>query len=318
MSAKKQKLSSKLNKNQKTKVAVAKRKPSTKKGTTKKKVQRQSITVRKKLTIIEENLNEKKELVKEEFSKKKKKEVADSNSARLKTKKRKVDILKWLREFILVIKNFIIYIFDKAKNYKRLITITMIILIIFATGVAVYKKLDKQDVFTYYGAYQIGDKVVLPDGSIWYVVDYSNNKTARIKLLAEKPIDVNNDGKIDNKDKLPFDKNEKAEYNKKNEGNIAHYLEMTYKSTLGDLKGTIAVNLLTSKEYIKLRDSFEFGYEWKNGNFLASTTLGYWWINTIQNSKVYTVNTIGSYVLLPSTKENYVRPVITIDKVNIK
>ena len=84
------------------------------------------------------------------------------------------------------------------------------------------------------------------------------------------------------------------------------------------IKGNYTVDLLTSKEYVQLRDSLKLGYEWNEGNFLASSTVGYWWIKEIKNNKIYVVNTKGSYVLINANGLNYVRPVVTLDKSNIE
>lgn len=60
-----------------------------------------------------------------------------------------------------------------------------------------------------YKEFFIGEKVILPDNSIWYVVENSSSNIKTVKLLKETQIDINNDGKINDNDKMKFyNKNE--------------------------------------------------------------------------------------------------------------
>ena len=101
----------------------------------------------------------------------------------------------------------------------------------------------------------------------------------------------------------------------KDEGSAPYYLDATYKSYLNDKVIKIEeAGLLTSKQYIKIRNIMNYGYEWSEQNILAGEQLGTWWINSSQNDKVFAVGTTGSYKLFDSTKRNYVRPVIIVKK----
>lgn len=166
-----------------------------------------------------------------------------------------------------------------------------------------------------YPEYFIGEKVVLKDDSIWYVIEDSDDKLSTVKLIKETQIDINGDGIFDGNDKKAFSSNGNIEYNKEDKASIAYYLENEYKPHLNGSVGTIKeISLMTSKEFVKVREKMEYGYEWSEGNWLANTTLGTWWINTSQNESIYAVSIKGSYKLYKASQSNYIRPVITIEK----
>ena len=166
-----------------------------------------------------------------------------------------------------------------------------------------------------YNIFEIGQSLYLNDNSKWYVIEDKGRTSATVTLLCANILDINNDGTIDDNDKLPFSNNGSAEYNTKDEGSVPHYLETTYKTYLNEKVIKIeAVELLTSKQYIKIRNIMNYGYEWTEQNILAGQQLGTWWINSYQNEKVFAVGTTGSYKLFDSTKRNYVRPVIIVNK----
>ena len=82
--------------------------------------------------------------------------------------------------------------------------------------------------------------------------------------------------------------------------------------------GVKEIRLLTSDEYIALRDQMEFGYDWNEGNWLASEDTKTWWLRTSKYSHIYVVTERGSYMLDEATNKNYIRPVIKVLKNYVK
>ena len=158
------------------------------------------------------------------------------------------------------------------------------------------------------------------DQSIWYVVEDSGNREETVKLLKESLIDVNGDSKFNDQDKKRYNTLNESNYDVSNETSVAHYLETEYKNDLENSVGKISeISLLTSKEFVKIREKMGFGYEWTTGNWLASKTIGPWWvISSPKPDSVYTVTTTGSYKLTNANTFNYVRPTIVIKKEQVK
>ena len=74
---------------------------------------------------------------------------------------------------------------------------------------------------------------------------------------------------------------------------------------------------MTSKEFVRVRDYLGYGYEWTEGNFLASYDIGYYWINS-ENEKLYAVGPRGTYRMSSKETLYFVRCVITVSKDNLK
>lgn len=205
---------------------------------------------------------------------------------------------------------------QKEKLKKTMLVLLIIIVSLFVVAVLLYKFNDKvREQFTIYDTYTIGEKVKLKDGSLWYVVTDSKNSEKTVKLLSEKIIDINKDSKYDKNDKLKYNSLKVAEYDITNEDSSAKYLNDTYKLELEELVGKIEeISLLTSREFVKIRERMGFGYEWSTENWLAGSSLSEWWIISSQNEKVYAVTKTGTYKLYSPDSTNYVRPTIVIDK----
>ena len=209
---------------------------------------------------------------------------------------------------------------ERKKQKEKIKKISLVLLIVAVTVVLVLYLLFKYNgyvkkQFKTYPSYLIGDKIVLKDSSIWYVVKDSSSSEENIKLVKENVLDISGDSKIDNNDKLKYNSNNNAVLDDKNENSVAFYLKNTYKNELQDKVGeVINIGLLTTKEYIKIRDKMGFGYEWSDGNWLANQSLDNWWIDSEQNGKVYAVNPNGSFKLYNAVSSNLVRPVIEIKK----
>ena len=201
------------------------------------------------------------------------------------------------------------------KNIILFLIIVFIIIVVFFALIKYNDFVKKQ--LAVYDVYKIGDKIELNDGSIWYVVKDSDSKEATITLLDDALLDANRDGIVNDTDKYPYNTENKAEYNIENENSVANFLNKEYKETLNNLGKVSEVRLLTSKEYVKIRERMNFGYEWTD-NWLASSTNFRWWIDSSQNDKVYIVKSNGTYTLVSPSTMNYVRIVIKIDKESVR
>ncbi len=203
---------------------------------------------------------------------------------------------------------------------KKIVLFVFIVLLLFVSCFILLKYANriKRRLKTY-DEYYIGEEVILKDKSVWYVIENSDKKTDTVKLLKKTQIDINGDEKFDSHDKKKFSTSGKAEYDSSDKNSVAYYLENDYKSYLSkNVGGVYDVGLITSKEFVKVRNTMGFGYEWNNDdNWLANKNLDVWWINSVQNGKIYVVTKSGSYKLLDASKENYIRPVIIIAKSNV-
>ena len=212
---------------------------------------------------------------------------------------------------------------EKEKNRKlikkTLLIVAIVTALIFLTTFVImkYSKYLKEKSYVYQ-VYTIGEKVTLKDSSVWYVVEDSEANESTVKLLKEAPLDVNEDGKLDDEDKHIYNASNEALYDNTDNNSIGKYLQDVYRLELQKKVGSIdEVTLLTSKEYVKIREKMGFGYEWTEGNWLASSSYGYWWVISNQNEKVYAVGPNGSYKIYQADSYNFIRPVIIIGKEHV-
>ena len=208
----------------------------------------------------------------------------------------------------------------KRSTGKAIITFA-IMLLLFLGSVVVVKKLKgrMKSTLNMYTPYKTGELVTLKDSSKWYVIADSSADKPTVKLLKEVPIDINENDNIDAGDQIQYSKDGKIEYDSSTEGSIANYLETKYKSELTEKVGKIEnVSLLTSEEYVKARNKMGYSYEWSEGNWLASSTLGTWWLGSSKKNGILVVTPKGNYRLYSVSQQGYVRPVITIDKDLVK
>ena len=217
-------------------------------------------------------------------------------------------------------KSFVAKKKEEKEQLKKSIIVLLIIIITIALAVFIlynYNDFVKKQLAVY-DIYEIGDKVELKDNSIWYVVENSDSKSETVKLLKDTPVDINDDSKLDINDTIKYNSNNIPEYDVTLADSVGNYLSENYKLKLQEKIGAIeAISLLTSKEFVKIRNKMGFGYEWSEGNWLANNDIGTWWIISKQNEKVYCVTSIGSYKLQSPISPNYVRPTIVIKKANI-
>lgn len=210
---------------------------------------------------------------------------------------------------------------EKKKEEKIKYTKRGIYFIVFVIGIVSllmlidYLKITNARSFFKYVEYKTGQRIRLKDGSFWYVVDNSLGNNNKVILLKETIVDINNDDKIDNNDKIRFNTNAKNEYDIKSKDSVGEYLEKEYKKKLNNKIGNvIEIRLLKSREFVKMREELGFPFEWKTENILAGKTLGVWWIEGVNKDSVYAVTIRGVYKLYKPGDYNYIRPVIVIDK----
>lgn len=164
--------------------------------------------------------------------------------------------------------------------------------------------------------YHIGQKILLKDNIEYYCIENCSRENRIFKLLKVDPLDINNDYIIDNNDKIEFDLSKSNIYDISNKENIGYFL-YNFSKTIS-LKNTEPLRLLTSEEYINIRDYMNFGYDWDDGNWLANDYIGSWWLETAFLKSIYAVTSRGSYKLSLPNDKNYIRPVIVTYKDNIK
>ena len=176
--------------------------------------------------------------------------------------------------------------------------------------------INKIQIIFKYRNYYIGEKIILKNNLEYYCIDNCTSENRAFKLLKADPLDINNDCIIDEKDKVSFDISKSNKYSISSKENIGFYLENLDINT--ELKNTTAFRLLTSEEYIKIRDTLNFGYDWDNDNWLANKQIDSWWLETSFVKSVYTVTPRGTYKMLLPNEKSYVRPVIVTYKDNVK
>ena len=210
---------------------------------------------------------------------------------------------------------------QKRRKYPKRILITLLILIILGSaGFIFYKKYQdkiKHDL-NMYDVYYLGQQVKLSDDSIWYIVDLSDGSKADVTLLSNTVIDTNGDGQITDADRMQFSSGS-TKYDILDNTSIAYFLENQYKQKIEEKVGEInSISLMESKQFVKIRDTLQYGYEWDGENILTSNTMYYYYLATSQNEKMYIVNRRGSYKMVKPTDKYYVRIVINVDKSLIK
>lgn len=212
---------------------------------------------------------------------------------------------------------FIIERKENRKKTAKILIIIAIIAIVLGLGIFFLIKYNEhvKQSLRIYDLYEIGDVVELKDSSRWYVIEKSDKDNSTIKVLKETQIDINKDGTFNDADKKKYNSTGNSTYDNKDTEGVAYYLENEYKKDLEEQNGKIEeVSLLTSKEFVKVRNKMGYGYEWTTNNWLANTSLDTWWVISEQNKKIFSVTRIGSYKLYNPTDLNYVRPTIVIKK----
>ncbi len=196
----------------------------------------------------------------------------------------------------------------------------LVLIILGSAGFIFYKKYQdkiKHDL-NMYEVYTLGQQVKLADDSIWYVVDTSDGSRADVNLLSQTSIDTNGDGQVNDADRMQFSSGS-VKYDVLDSTSIAYFLQNQYKQKLEEKVGEInSISLMESKQFIKMRDTLQYGYEWDGENILTTNTMYLYYLATSQNEKMYIVNRRGTYKMVNPTEKYYVRIVINVDKTSIK
>ncbi len=114
---------------------------------------------------------------------------------------------------------------------------------------------------------------------------------------------------------VQYHKDNSTEYSTDDENSIASVLKKDIKGKYEEKIGKIQeMNVLSSKEYVKIRERMNFGDEWTTPNWLANGGLKNYWIQSDKNNKVFVVTEKGTFYLSESNKTKFVRPTIIIKK----
>lgn len=203
---------------------------------------------------------------------------------------------------------------NKKKRKIVLISILSILIIALILPIIIFKR--EPIIFTF-KSFNAGEKVTF-SGTEWYVIKDTGIDEKEVELISKLPFDLNRDGKINESDTLEFDTENSVEYTTVDKNNIGYYINNAVLNMIEEKSGVKEIRLLTSDEYIALRDQMEFGYDWNEGNWLASEDTKTWWLRTSKYSHIYVVTERGSYMLDEATNKNYVRPVIKVLKNYVK
>jgi hypothetical protein len=209
---------------------------------------------------------------------------------------------------------------QKRRKYpKRILIFALVVLILVSGGYLFYKKYQdkiKHDL-NMYDVYEIGEQVKLTDDSVWFVADKTDGSMASVLLLSSTLTDVNEDGHIDDNDKKQYSSGN-YKYDVKDESSIAYYLENELKPKLENKIGKInSISMIDSKVFVRIRDKFQYGYEWENENILTNNGVHEYFVATT-HEKIYYVSRSGAYRLANATDRHYVRYVINVNKDLIK
>ena len=203
---------------------------------------------------------------------------------------------------------------NKKKKKVILISILSVLIIAVILPIIIFKR--EPIIFTF-KSFNAGEKVTF-SGTEWYVIKDTGIDEKEVELISKLPFDLNRDGKIDESDTVEFDTENSVEYTTVDKNNIGYYINNAVLNMIEEKSGVKEIRLLTSDEYITLRDQMEFGYDWNEGNWLASENTKTWWLRTSKYSHIYVVTERGSYMLDEATNKNYVRPVIKVLKNYVK
>ena len=203
---------------------------------------------------------------------------------------------------------------NKKKKKVILISILSVLIITVILPIIIFKR--EPIIFTF-KSFNAGEKVTF-SGTEWYVIKDTGIDEKEVELISKLPFDLNRDGKIDESDTVEFDTENSVEYTTVDKNNIGYYINNAVLNMIEEKSGVKEIRLLTSDEYITLRDQMEFGYDWNEGNWLASENTKTWWLRTSKYSHIYVVTERGSYMLDEATNKNYVRPVIKVLKNYVK
>jgi hypothetical protein len=210
---------------------------------------------------------------------------------------------------------------EKESLKKSIITLLIIAAVIALAILILYLYNDSvRKSLTVYDEYSMGDAVTLKDNSTWHVVENSGKHDPTVKLLSDNIADLNNDGLFDGNDILIYSPSSKSEYNPLEENSIGFYVNNTYKKKIEESVGKVeSVGILSSKEFVKLRNKLGLGNEWSEPNWLGNDKLVLWWVESSpKEDSVYVVTHRGTYMITKANTKHALRPTIVISKDKIK
>lgn len=153
-----------------------------------------------------------------------------------------------------------------------------------------------------YKNYTIGEEVNFLKKK-WYVIEDTNKDNSYIFLLGTDLLDLNNDNLIDHNDRCEYKSIKKILLNFNDDG-YSQYVD--------------SIRLLSSSEYVLLRNKMNLGYFWDKPNFLSGNYDDNWWIDSEKQHIYYSVNLNGTYSEENENSINYIRPVIKTLKIYLK
>ncbi len=168
--------------------------------------------------------------------------------------------------------------------------------------------------------YEVGEKVELIDGTIWYVTKDSGTGNAMVTLMSENLAASNGSVAVPpSVAGRSFDSNNTNEYDPYDSNNIGYYVKNTVESYIknsiknnGGKEASTKARLLTKEEYDKMTKKGSEIPSWVK----VANGYGYWLMTKIGNNVYY----FNGSSLSQATPTSYyrVRPVITTLKGNIK
>ena len=209
----------------------------------------------------------------------------------------------------------------EKEGLKKFLIILLIVLASFGLLILILIKYNDfvRRQLAVYKSYRIGDVVYLENDSLWYVAKDADSKEEYVLLLSGYLVDVDGDGIFDTNDAVPYNTENITDYDSSNENSVAyilnHKLKERYEDSIGSIK---EISLLTTNQYVKIRERMNFGDEWAEGNWLANDNSQKWWILSNKNDKVYVVSSKGTFFLSSAKNSHFLRPTILVKKEYIK
>lgn len=203
---------------------------------------------------------------------------------------------------------------DKCSNLKNAIYCILVFPIISYISFYVLCSIN-MDLFYLsfeYKKFSFGEKVRLSNNMYGYCILNCDSNSRKVSILYDGVFDINNDNIINTNDLISFDLKNRVVYSVNDINNIAFYVNTLNNSSFYKYR------LMTSEEYVFIRNKMNFGYDWDEGNWLANDKIGSWWINSIKSNRILAVSTRGSYILYNPNEKNYLRPIIETYKSNVK
>jgi len=208
----------------------------------------------------------------------------------------------------------------RAKWPKRIIIAVLIIAILGATGFILYKANQERirRNLNLYPKYKIGQEVILSDDSKWYVLEDSDGSNPNLVIMPEGLSDLNFDGQLDQKDRIPFSDGS-VEYDKNDKSSIAYFIENEYKPKFIEKYGIVEdIYVMKSEQYVRFREAMNYPKEFKEDNILIGDNKSGYWLQKSINGYNLVVKKDGTYKMVKPTSPHPTRFAVTIKKDSLK